>query len=96
MQDIFELKVHLAFDAEASRWYVAESDIPGLCLEADDPAELIERIQLAAPELIELNNAEIVAACQQRLKQKNGHIAEKARRPFILPVFDSPMKLAYA
>ena len=59
MPETFELKVHLACDEETGRWYVAESEIPGLWLEADDPMALMSRIQEAAPELIELNQEEI-------------------------------------
>lgn len=79
-----ELKVHLAFDADAGRWYVAESDVPGLCLEADDPATLIRSIEQIAPELIELNAEEV----SRRFGLK---ASERAR---LIPVFDSPIELA--
>lgn len=77
-----ELKVHLAFDEEANVWYVAQSDIPGLHLEADGPDELVRRIEECAPEMIELNHAEIVRT--YRPKQ------EVIR---VKPIFDSPFKI---
>lgn len=55
MAEIHELRVHLARDAKTRRWYIAESDIPGLWVEADTPGALMDRIADAAPELIELN-----------------------------------------
>jgi len=83
MPDRIELDVHLARDAETGRWYVAQSDIPGLWLEADDPIALMERISLAAPELIELNTAGAPA------------VDRASARHRIRPVFDSPLELAY-
>lgn len=85
-QDI-ELKVHLAFDKEANVWYIAESDIPGLRLEADDPMELVKRIGESAAELIELNEGEVLR------KQA------KKDRPSVrfTPVFDNSLPVpAYA
>jgi Domain of unknown function (DUF1902) len=78
------LKVHLAFDAECGRWYVSESDVPGLRLEADSPAILISRIQDVASELIEANWAEICSLHDQASKQMVR----------IIPVFDSPLGMA--
>jgi hypothetical protein len=97
MSESYELKVHLACDEETGRWYVAESDIPGLWLEADDPIALMGRIQTAAPELIDLNEDEILAACRARpsaAKPRARHA--KPLRPSIMPVFDNPLALAYA
>lgn len=96
MRETFELKVHLACDEETGRWYIAESDIPGLWLEADDPLALIARIQKAAPELIELNEAEIVAACRAKAVGKRSARSAHTARPTIMPVFDNPLTLAYA
>ena len=77
-----ELCVHLAFDAEAGRWHVARSDVPGLRLEADDAATLLRRIEEAAPELIALDGAEIAE------RFGGGGVAA------VRPVFDSPIELA--
>jgi hypothetical protein len=84
MRATTELTIHLAQDDETGRWYVAESELPGLRLEASDPATLIRRIQKAAPELIELNAIEIAA-------QHGFEIGQKVR---LTPVFDSPLQLA--
>lgn len=84
-----ELSIHLAHDDEANVWYVASSDIPGLFLEADSPETLISRLSAAAPEMIELNLAEIL---------KNLEVKKPKEAPQVLlrPVFDSPLDLAYA
>ena len=78
------MRVHIAEDAESGRWYIVQSDIPGLRLEAGDAVSLIRRIELAAPELAEANAAEI-----ERLY---GIPAGNAVR--IVPVFDSPIQIA--
>lgn len=78
------MHVHIAEDGESGRWYIVESDIPGLRLEADDAVSLIRRIEMAAPELAEANAAEI-----ERL---HGIAPGGAVR--IVPVFDSPIQLA--
>lgn len=80
-----ELKIHLAFDDEASVWYVAQSDIPGLRLEADDPADLVRRIEECAPEMLALNRSEILRAHRNRLEEKSVKL-----------VFDSPVRLGGA
>lgn len=84
MREDIELKIHLAFDAEASVWYIAESDVPGLRLEADDPMELVRRISESVAELIELNEGEVLR------KQAS------KRRPSVrfTPVFDSSLPVA--
>ncbi|RYF11832.1 MAG: DUF1902 domain-containing protein [Oxalobacteraceae bacterium] len=77
-----ELKVHLAFDEEASVWYVAHSDIPGLHLEAETPDELVRRIAECAPEMIELNQDELI---------RKHYPSRDALR--VRPVFDSAFSL---
>lgn len=96
-----ELKVHLAYDEEADRWFVAESDIPGLRLEAETAAALVERIGNCAQEMIELNATEIMEAHEtvfQGLTRRLGARRKTAAgRPVaVRPVFDSPMRLAHA
>ena len=81
-----ELKVHLAYDEEAQRWYVAQSDVPGLRLEAATAPALVERLAEAAAELIELNREEILKTQVRR-----------GRPPVaVTPIFDSPLQLAHA
>lgn len=84
MRGDIELKVHLAFDTEADVWYIAESDIPGLRLEADDPMELVRRVAACAAELIELNEGEVLSK------------HAKKRRPTVrfTPVFDNSLPVA--
>lgn len=91
-----ELKVHIARDDETGIWYVAESDIPGLRLEADDPMALIERIRVAAPEMIELNQAEILANNTVAQRTVDYRDAERKVMPSLTPIFDSPLSLACA
>jgi predicted RNase H-like HicB family nuclease len=95
MRATFELKVHLASDDETGRWYVAESDIPGLWLEADTPSELMAKIQEAAPEMLELNKEEVLRNCLEKAAKKHTRKADCSQAR-IMPVFDSPLSLAYA
>jgi len=48
--------VKLLWDDESSRWHCESDDIPGLLLESNSCDALIERIRLAAPEMLELNS----------------------------------------
>ena len=79
-----DMRVHIAEDDETGRWYIVQSDVPGLRLEADDAVSLIRRIELAAPELAEANASEI-----ERL---HGIVPGSSVR--IVPVFDSPIQIA--
>ena len=45
-------------DDEAEVWMTTSDDIPGLILEDDSADKLIQRVILAAPEIIELNGVE--------------------------------------
>jgi len=47
--------VNLVWDSEASIWYTQTDDIPGLVLHSPSFDELIKRVRLAAPELVEEN-----------------------------------------
>jgi hypothetical protein len=88
--DVIELKVHLAQDDETRLWYVAQSDVPGLRLEADSVHDLIRKVEEAAPELVDLNRAEIAATHGEAL---NG--PEDGRPPVtILPLIDTPLAIA--
>ena len=50
--------VQLVWDDEAKVWMATSDDIPGLILEDDSADKLIQRVMLAAPEIIELNGVE--------------------------------------
>ena len=54
-ENLMEYNVELIWDDEASVWVATSKDIPGLVLESDSYDTLIERVKIAAPELIELN-----------------------------------------
>jgi len=47
--------VRLIWDDESCRWHCESDDIPGLLLESNSCDALIERVRLAAPEMLELN-----------------------------------------
>jgi len=49
-----EYTISIKFDEEAAVWYAVNDDIP-IALESDSLDELIDRVKLAAPELLELN-----------------------------------------
>ena len=49
-------KVNFMWDAEAAVWVATSDDVQGLVLEHGSLDVLMERVKLAAPELIELNN----------------------------------------
>lgn len=50
-----EYKINFIWDDEAGVWIALNDEIP-LALESESLDELINRVKLAAPELIELNN----------------------------------------
>ena len=79
-----ELEVHIACDGETGRWYVSESQVPGLNLDAVDAPRLIRKIMVAAPELLELNADEV-----QKLYGVKPRVAVR-----LIPVFDSPLAIA--
>lgn len=52
--------VRCDWDPEASVWYVAESDVPGLSVEAPTMELMQEKVLQAALELIELNMPDLI------------------------------------
>ena len=46
--------INIEFDSEASVYFTASSDIPGLILESENCEKLMNRCVLAVPELLEL------------------------------------------
>jgi hypothetical protein len=50
-----EYTVTIAFDDETQRWYAENDDIP-IILEDDSLDVLMDRVKLATPEMLELNN----------------------------------------
>jgi hypothetical protein len=45
----------MLWDKESDRWHCESDDIPGLILESASFDALVERIRIAAPEILELN-----------------------------------------
>jgi hypothetical protein len=88
--DPIELEVHLAQDAETRLWYVAESDVPGLRLEAETVHELMRKVEEAAPELVDLNRTEIAA------RHGNALAGPEAQRPAVTirPLIDTALAIA--
>lgn len=90
MAQPIELTVHLAQDAKTRLWYVAETEVPGLRLEAETVHELIRKVADIAPELVDLNREEIAARHDRRLSGP-----EAARPPVtIRPVIDTAFAIA--
>jgi hypothetical protein len=51
-------KIHVvcaSWDKEAQVWYVRDSSVPGLALEAETPDLLLKKLEAAVPELLILN-----------------------------------------
>lgn len=49
--------IRCEWDEEAGVWYVAETDVPGLSLEAPTQRAMTAKLRRAAPELLELNGS---------------------------------------
>lgn len=55
-----EYVVNFTWDSEADVWIANSNDIPGLVLESGSFDALLERTRFAIPELLDLNNKNIV------------------------------------
>ena len=53
-----EYRVKAIWDEDAFVWVASSDDIPGLTLECGSLDVLIERVRMAAPELLRLNGGE--------------------------------------
>lgn len=51
-----QVKIQLTFDDEAAVWIAKSDDVPGLVLESGSLDALIERVKIAVPELLAMNN----------------------------------------
>jgi predicted RNase H-like HicB family nuclease len=49
------IKVDAFWDSEAGVWVATSEDLPGLVTEASTDHELVEKLRIMIPELIELN-----------------------------------------
>ncbi len=46
------------WDDEAQVWVAQSNDVPGLCIEAATQADLVARLKVVVPELLELNSTD--------------------------------------
>ena len=49
------ITIEARWNGEASAWIAASADVPGLVVEADTWATMIEEVKLVLPELLELS-----------------------------------------
>ena len=56
VSDSYDIQIN--WDDEDKVWIATSEDIPGLILEDESADKLIQRVMLAAPEIIELNGVE--------------------------------------
>ena len=52
-------KVNLMWDGDVSMWIATSDDVPGLVLESNSYDALIEKVKVAIPELLELNDKKL-------------------------------------
>jgi Domain of unknown function (DUF1902) len=45
-------RVDINFDAEVNKWYVSDTEMPGLILEEANPGRLLDRLRIAAHDLL--------------------------------------------
>jgi hypothetical protein len=55
MRPEHEFFVAVEWDEEAQVWYVADSDVPGLATEAPSMDQMIAKLKVMVPELLEEN-----------------------------------------
>ena len=55
------ITVKAAWDAEAKVWYIEDSSLPGLHIEADTPLELYNKLPAAIEDLLEGSGAQEVS-----------------------------------
>ena len=52
-----DMRIRYLWDPEALVWIADSEDVPGLVLEGASLPELVQRVRLAVPELLELNSS---------------------------------------
>ncbi len=50
-----EIKIKAMWDAEAEVWLAVSDDVPGLVTEAETSAQLVRKLRILIPELLEAN-----------------------------------------
>lgn len=66
-----EYTVRITFDEEAAVWIAESDEILGLVLECGSLNALMERVQIAVPELLELNKQPSCNKLQFKIEQQN-------------------------
>ena len=72
------LVIHADWDSEAGCWYATSDDIPGLATGADTIEDLIERLKVIVPELVELNEIPVDEHVSFELLARRRAIADAA------------------
>ena len=72
------LVIHADWDSEAECWYATSNDIPGLATGADTIEDLIERLKVIVPELVELNKTPVGKHVSFELLARRRAIADAA------------------
>lgn len=70
-----EYTVNLIWDNEANVWVATSDDIPGLVLESGSFDALLERVRLAVPELLILNNTKTSQSTLTFISKRRERIA---------------------
>lgn len=55
MEEAMDYRIQLVWDDEASVWIATSKDVPELVLESGSLNKLLNRVRLAVPEMLELN-----------------------------------------
>lgn len=57
MEETVDYRIQLVWDDEASVWIATSKDVPGLVLESGSLIKLLNRVRIAVPEMLELNQS---------------------------------------
>lgn len=79
-----DFRIVIAFDGEVQKFYVADTEFPGLILEDADAGRLITRLCAAAVDLLEVN-------AQNGWNECGLAPGQRAR---LVPVFVNPVSIA--
>lgn len=70
-----EYVVNFTWDDEAAVWVATSEDIPGLVLESGSFDALVERVRMAAPELLALNKPNVSPVSLSFLSERRERIS---------------------
>ncbi len=67
--------VYVAWDSEASVWYVSESNVPGLATEAETLDIMLAKLEVMVPEMLEENGFHVTPGVPfYLLTQRHGQL----------------------